>query len=162
MVKSIRAPELKDALPLPTPSERPSAGERGLTEPLRAVLELVADFGYRPGGSHREKDTDYGRVLAVDIGDSERLIVCKDEIQVIHQRYVGEEWRSLSFHCTLNRRLQGTLQNARSAPEDTSSMSPPTEQPEAAQRGATEALNMYEAPALGSADVEAQEIKRDD
>jgi hypothetical protein len=88
MVKSIRAYELADCSSVPTPLECLNAGERGVKRPLRAVPRLTARYGFKPGESAKEKDSDYCRVLDVNVGNNDRLIVCKDEIQVVHQRYI--------------------------------------------------------------------------
>lgn len=149
MVKTIRAQELLTPVPVPTPSECPNAGERGVTRTLKAVQVLSTRYGFRPGGSAKEKDSDYSRALKVDIGSKERLIVCKDEIQVIHQRYIGSEWRSQSFHTTLNRLLEGILGDVRSEPKSGRQVPPHTKCPNAAQRGATESLRGNNASRLG-------------
>ena len=48
-----------------------------------------------PQVSHREKDDTYPAIAMVS--DKVRVINCKDDLQWIVQRRMGDEWRGLSF-----------------------------------------------------------------
>ncbi len=58
------------------------------------VSEAINKYGVREGHSHREKDPDYWMVLDVpNTKPDHRLVVCRDGIQIIHQRFTGGRWR---------------------------------------------------------------------
>lgn len=65
---------------------------------LAALVEL---HGFKAGTSNKETADNYKSVLNIpNTKPDQRLIVCKDGIQIIHQHFYAGRWRSLAYYAS--------------------------------------------------------------
>ena len=65
------------------------------------IQEAVRQFGFKEGTATRESAETYKRILRTPhILKNNRLIVCRDGIQIIHQERKGGRWRNVAYYAS--------------------------------------------------------------